>query len=141
MLVIGASEITEVVVKAGHEAVPVKEYHRATVVVVGNDYPWRRHDGIMVNVQRELFKARAQDHPSCRVIISALPYLHAAWSEKKDLTEYMPHEQWEELSRAADQAEAAGYEPLSQALRAACVDWVATKAPKRARKPGRQKKA
>ena len=38
VLVIGAAEITEVVVKAGHEAVPVKEYHRATVVVVGNDF-------------------------------------------------------------------------------------------------------
>jgi HAD superfamily hydrolase (TIGR01450 family) len=38
VLVVGATEIAQVVGKAGHELVPVEEYHRVTVVVVGNDF-------------------------------------------------------------------------------------------------------
>ncbi len=37
-LVIGATELADVVARAGHEIVPVKDYRRATVVVVGNDF-------------------------------------------------------------------------------------------------------
>ena len=38
VLVIGAPEMTAVIARAGHEIVDVKEYRRATVVAVGNDF-------------------------------------------------------------------------------------------------------
>jgi HAD superfamily hydrolase (TIGR01450 family) len=37
-LVIGAAELAEVIAGAGHEVLEVKDYRRATVVVVGNDF-------------------------------------------------------------------------------------------------------
>ena len=38
VLVIGAAELADVIARAGHEIVPVDDYRRATVVVVGNDF-------------------------------------------------------------------------------------------------------
>jgi HAD superfamily hydrolase (TIGR01450 family) len=38
VLVIGAPELAEVIARAGHEVVEVKDYRRATVVAVGNDF-------------------------------------------------------------------------------------------------------
>jgi len=38
VLVVGAPEMAEVIVQAGHELVDVKHYRRATVVAVGNDF-------------------------------------------------------------------------------------------------------
>ena len=38
VLVIGAPEMTAAIARAGHEMVDVKEYRRATVVAVGNDF-------------------------------------------------------------------------------------------------------
>ena len=38
VLVIGAPEMAAVIARAGHEMVDVKEYRRATVVAVGNDF-------------------------------------------------------------------------------------------------------
>jgi 4-nitrophenyl phosphatase len=38
VLVVGAEELARVVAAAGHEVVPVKEYRRATVVALGNDF-------------------------------------------------------------------------------------------------------
>lgn len=38
VLVIGAAELARVVARAGHELVPVKDWRRATVVAVGNDF-------------------------------------------------------------------------------------------------------
>ena len=38
VLVIGAEELARVIARAGHEVVPVKDYRRATVVAVGNDF-------------------------------------------------------------------------------------------------------
>jgi 4-nitrophenyl phosphatase len=38
VLVIGAPEMAEVIARAGHELVDVKDYPRATVVAVGNDF-------------------------------------------------------------------------------------------------------
>ena len=38
VLVVGAAELAEVIARAGHEILPVKDYRRATVVAVGNDF-------------------------------------------------------------------------------------------------------
>lgn len=38
VLVIGAAELSDMVRRAGHEVVDVKDYRRATVVAVGNDF-------------------------------------------------------------------------------------------------------
>jgi len=38
VLVIGAAEVADVIAHAGHELVDVKDYRRATVVAVGNDF-------------------------------------------------------------------------------------------------------
>lgn len=38
VLVIGAEELARVIARAGHAVVPVKDYRRATVVALGNDF-------------------------------------------------------------------------------------------------------
>jgi len=109
-------------------------------VVVGNDYKWHRHDAIMIDLQRELFKMRGERNGIREVIESALPYLHAAWSEKKDLTEYLPREQWERLEDAALKADEMRFEPLCQALKAAWVDWGNDSRRRQARKAKAQRR-
>jgi 4-nitrophenyl phosphatase len=85
VLVIGAAELAEVIAAAGHEVLDVKDYARATVVAVGNDFDLTyerltaaaraaRHGALLItpNVDPRLPLGGGEFLPGCGAIVAAV---------------------------------------------------------------------
>ncbi len=104
-------------------------------VVIGHEYRWHPYDTILIDLQRELFKIEHSQSELFEVLEEALPYLHAAWSENRDLVDYMTEKQWETWKTKTAEIEASNDESLVKALRTAWANWgQETKAKTRRRK-------
>jgi hypothetical protein len=98
-------------------------YHVYRFIVVGNEKKWHRHDELLVDVQRELFRLSPNDE-ICNAVEASLPYIHAALSEGRGIDEYFCGEsrrKFEEQMQQADGKEQ--YHGLCEAVRKAWVKW------------------
>jgi hypothetical protein len=93
-----------------------ERYKAFKFVVVGHGCEWHRYNETLIDVQRELPGLNGIDPAASKIVDEALPYLHAAWSENRDVTEYMPYGEWKKLTRLASKAKKGGQELLHRAL-------------------------
>ncbi|MBX7168532.1 MAG: toll/interleukin-1 receptor domain-containing protein [Pirellulales bacterium] len=92
-------------------------------VVVGNGYPWCRYSPLLVNLQRELFGVRLVEPELCDAIEAALPCIHAAWTEDRDIVEHMSDAEWKQFGQLVASDAVSKHDSLVMALKDVWANW------------------